>query len=294
MWGIRRLRFATGVDDDLRPFHEAFRRRSRASAARCAPRRSCASRRTAAPVGGARGRDLRAADRVRPRGRDPAPADRRARAAAARGHRAARRAGARRPSPPPRRRELAAFDLAPSRALTLRRAAAEVAARPRRPAGRRPDAGLAPAARHPRHRAVDARVLALYGQGHHDRVPAGDLGYLKLVGRVTHGPPAGARGRRGRARLLRALRRVAGPGRGVPAARGGARACCPSVLRDRPRVEPLAGQELVRQRGVALGLRLREQPLSAHPARVGVPLVRVLLAERLARGPPGRRPAAWP
>ena len=25
MWGIRRMRFATGVDDDLRPFHDAFR-----------------------------------------------------------------------------------------------------------------------------------------------------------------------------------------------------------------------------------------------------------------------------
>ena len=25
MWGIRRLRFATGVDDDLRPFYDAFR-----------------------------------------------------------------------------------------------------------------------------------------------------------------------------------------------------------------------------------------------------------------------------
>ena len=32
-------------------------------------------------------------------------------------------------------------------------------------------------------------MLALYGQGHHDRVPAGDLGYLKLVGRVTTGNP---------------------------------------------------------------------------------------------------------
>ena len=32
-------------------------------------------------------------------------------------------------------------------------------------------------------------VLALYGQGHHDRVPAGDLGYLKLVGRVRTGNP---------------------------------------------------------------------------------------------------------
>ena len=32
-------------------------------------------------------------------------------------------------------------------------------------------------------------MLALYGQGHHDRVPAGDLGYLKLVGRVLSGNP---------------------------------------------------------------------------------------------------------
>jgi DNA-3-methyladenine glycosylase II len=32
-------------------------------------------------------------------------------------------------------------------------------------------------------------VLALHGQGHHDRVPAGDLGYLKLVGRISTGNP---------------------------------------------------------------------------------------------------------
>jgi hypothetical protein len=32
-------------------------------------------------------------------------------------------------------------------------------------------------------------VLALYGQGRFDRVPAGDLGYLKLVGRITTGHP---------------------------------------------------------------------------------------------------------
>ena len=25
MWGIRRMRFAVGVDDDLRPFHDAFK-----------------------------------------------------------------------------------------------------------------------------------------------------------------------------------------------------------------------------------------------------------------------------
>ena len=32
-------------------------------------------------------------------------------------------------------------------------------------------------------------ALALYGQGHHDRVPAGDLGYLKLVARMRTGSP---------------------------------------------------------------------------------------------------------
>ncbi|HWT25136.1 MAG TPA: hypothetical protein VN213_16660, partial [Solirubrobacteraceae bacterium] len=32
-------------------------------------------------------------------------------------------------------------------------------------------------------------ALALHGHGHHDRVPAGDLGFLKLVGRVLTGNP---------------------------------------------------------------------------------------------------------
>ena len=55
MWGIRRLRFATGVDDDLRPFYDAFRddpvigKAVRAAPAAARPPR-------AAAVGGARGR----------------------------------------------------------------------------------------------------------------------------------------------------------------------------------------------------------------------------------------------
>ena len=32
-------------------------------------------------------------------------------------------------------------------------------------------------------------MLSLYGQGHYDLVPAGDLGFLKLVGRLTTGHP---------------------------------------------------------------------------------------------------------
>jgi 3-methyladenine DNA glycosylase/8-oxoguanine DNA glycosylase len=32
-------------------------------------------------------------------------------------------------------------------------------------------------------------MLALYGQGRHDAIPAGDLGLLKLVGRLAGGDP---------------------------------------------------------------------------------------------------------
>jgi 3-methyladenine DNA glycosylase/8-oxoguanine DNA glycosylase len=84
---------------------------------------------------------------------------------------------------------LAALDLAPARAITLRRAAAEVAS------GR---ADLLAADQRPAWRRLRAipgigqwtlEALALYGQGRHERVPASDLGYLKLVGRITTGNP---------------------------------------------------------------------------------------------------------
>ena len=53
MWGIRRLRFATGVDDDLRPFHDAFRDDPVIGrAVRAAP--ELRIRRAPLPVGGAR------------------------------------------------------------------------------------------------------------------------------------------------------------------------------------------------------------------------------------------------
>jgi 3-methyladenine DNA glycosylase/8-oxoguanine DNA glycosylase len=84
---------------------------------------------------------------------------------------------------------LAAMDLAPTRALTLRRVAAELAA------GRVDLFAADPMPGWRRLRSIPGigpwtlEVLALYGQGHHDRVPAADLGYLKLVGRVTTGNP---------------------------------------------------------------------------------------------------------
>ena len=56
-------------------------------------------------------------------------------------------------------------------------------------------------------------MLALHGLGRLDVVPAGDLGYLKLVGRLLTGDPKAVR-RRGRgARVLRALRAVCRPRR---------------------------------------------------------------------------------
>ena len=59
-------------------------------------------------------------------------------------------------------------------------------------------------------------MLALRGQGRHDQLPAGDLGLLQA--RRAHAQrrrPAGAGQRRGGARALRALRRVGGAGGGA-------------------------------------------------------------------------------
>jgi 3-methyladenine DNA glycosylase/8-oxoguanine DNA glycosylase len=72
------------------------------------------------------------------------------------------------------------LDLAPARAIALRRCAA-LAAR-----GRMDEARL---------RAVPGigrwtlEMLALHGHGRMEALPAGDLGYLKLVGRLTTGNP---------------------------------------------------------------------------------------------------------
>ena len=154
MWGIRRLRFATAVDDDLRPFHDEFRDdRVIGKAVRALP--ELRVRRAPTAVGGAVERSHRAADRVRARGRDPAPVDRRARRAAARRPGCATRP---RPQRSPRSRPLGS-----RRWTSRRRARSRCAARrprwprARRPARRRPDARLAAAARDPGHRPVDAR-----------------------------------------------------------------------------------------------------------------------------------------
>ena len=84
---------------------------------------------------------------------------------------------------------LASMDLAPSRALTLVAAAREVARARVDLDCDEPESGWR------RLRTLrgigpwTVQMLALTGQGRLDQLPAGDLGYLKLVGRALYGDP---------------------------------------------------------------------------------------------------------
>jgi 3-methyladenine DNA glycosylase/8-oxoguanine DNA glycosylase len=84
---------------------------------------------------------------------------------------------------------LQSFDLAAGRAISLVRAAREVAA------GRIDLHGPDHERAHARLRAIPGigpwtvEMVALTGQGRLDMVPAGDLGFLKLVGRLRTGNP---------------------------------------------------------------------------------------------------------
>jgi DNA-3-methyladenine glycosylase II len=183
---VERLRFATGVDDDLEPFHAEFRDDPLI------------------------GRVLRAHPGLRPT-RRPEPFEAllaaiteqliefdraveiQRRLIAVLGRRCAETGMRDAPTPAavagtaPARLE--SFDLAGRRCLTLRRAAAEVAHG--RVDLRAPD----PEPGWRRLRAIPGvgpwtiEMLAFLGQGRHDQVAAGDLGYLKLVGRLTTGRP---------------------------------------------------------------------------------------------------------
>jgi DNA-3-methyladenine glycosylase II len=180
--GIARLRFATGVDDDLRPFWDRFR---------------------ADPVIG-RGVRTHRALRVR---RQPDPWETllgaiteqlieleramgiQRRLIAAFGYRCP--ATGMRDAPTPAviavqaSARLVSFDLAPKRALAMRRCAEAVAA------------GRLDLHDHDLRRLRSMReigpwtceMVALHGQGRYDVVPAGDLGFLKIVGRLVTGNP---------------------------------------------------------------------------------------------------------
>jgi DNA-3-methyladenine glycosylase II len=180
--GIARLRFATGVDDDLRPFWDRFR---------------------GDPVIG-RGVRTHRALRVR---RQPDPWETllsaiteqlieleramqiQRRLIAALGYRCPATGMRDAPTPAviavqaPAR--LVSFDLAPKRALAMRRCAEAVAA------------GRFDLQDHDLRRLRSMReigpwtceMVALHGQGRYDVVPAGDLGFLKIVGRLVTGNP---------------------------------------------------------------------------------------------------------
>jgi 3-methyladenine DNA glycosylase/8-oxoguanine DNA glycosylase len=184
--GIARMRFATGVDDDLSAFHEAFRfdpligASVRARPELRVPRRpdpfevlcwavceQLIEYRRAVEI--ERG-IVRAIGRSCERSglRDLPSAQRLAAAAPA---------------------QLERLGLSAGRALALRRCAAEVASG-------RVDLRASDHERGWRRlRAIPGigdwtvDVLALHGQGRHDRIPAGDLAYLKLVGAMLHGRP---------------------------------------------------------------------------------------------------------
>jgi len=183
---IARLRFALGVDDDLEPFHRAFRGDALI------------------------GRAVRAEPTLRPLRRpDPwealyaaiteqlieferAVAIQR-RMIAALGRRCPETGLRDAPSPEavagvaPAR--LASFALAGRRCETLRRAAIEVArgrvdlAAPDHEAGWRRLRAIAGIG------AWTIETLAFLGQGRHDQLAAADVGYSKLVGRLTTGNP---------------------------------------------------------------------------------------------------------
>jgi DNA-3-methyladenine glycosylase II len=180
--GIARLRFAVGVDDDLRPFHERFRddpvigRAVRANPwlrvrRRCHPweallnaiteqliefeRAAAIQRRLIARLG------RRCPDSGLRDAPDPA------------------RVAAQAPA------WLTGLDLAPKRALALRRCAREVAAGRIDPADHDVRRLLAV----PEIGPWTVEMLGLHGHGRYDVVPAGDLGFLKLVARVRTGNP---------------------------------------------------------------------------------------------------------
>ena len=180
--GIARMRFATSVDDDLRPFYDRF---------------------SGDPV---IGRAVRSNPGLRVR-RQPDPWQTllgaiteqlieleramaiQRRLIAAFGYRCP--ATGMRDAPLPEviaaqaPAKLVSFDLAPKRALAMRRCAEAVAA------------GRLDLRDHDLRRLRSMReigpwtceMVALHGQGRYDHVPAGDLGFIKLVGRLMTGNP---------------------------------------------------------------------------------------------------------
>lgn len=188
--GIERVRFAVGADDDLRPFYERFRwdpligravRRDPLRRAWRKPDPFCAL------VAAITEQLIEFQRAIVIQKRIVRRLGRRCPETGLRDMPSARALAGTAPA------RLESFDLAAARAITLRRAAREVAA------GRidldGPDHERAWA----RLRAIPGigpwttEMVALTGQGRLDVVPAGDLGFLKLVGRLRSGGDPRAR-----------------------------------------------------------------------------------------------------
>jgi 3-methyladenine DNA glycosylase/8-oxoguanine DNA glycosylase len=178
---IERLRFALGIDDDLTDFHRRFRRDPLLGPL-IRRRPGFRPRRRPWPweaLASAVVKQLIEADRA-------ARIERRI--AGRWGPRLGEGRGALRDLPPAATiagrapAELAAMDLAPVRAAALRRVAAEVVAgrcRIEDPSADRRLLAL------PQIGPWTVQCLGLHGRGEMDALPAGDLAYIKLVGRLA-------------------------------------------------------------------------------------------------------------
>jgi 3-methyladenine DNA glycosylase/8-oxoguanine DNA glycosylase len=182
---IARMRFALGVDDDLRPFYDRFRDDPLIGASvRARPhlriiRRPDPFEALAWAICEQLIDFERAAAIQR---RIVFKVGRRCRRTGLRDLPAAATLAATAPA------RLQSLDLSAGRALAMRRAAHEVATG-------RADLGTDHERGWRRLRAIPGigswtiEMLALYGQGRYDQIPAGDLGYLRVVGRITSGNP---------------------------------------------------------------------------------------------------------
>ncbi len=234
-WGVERMRFALGVDDDLRPFHDRFR--------------------DDPLIGGAVRRDPSVRLRRRP---EPFEALAWAvteqliefvRAAAIQRRmvlrlgRGCERSGLRDvPSPAKLAAQapaqLCAFDLAPKRAAALRRVAEEVASGRVDLHAEDPLPGWRRLRRIPEIGTWTLSLLALLGQGRYDALPAGDLAYVKLIGRIQSGGDPRVRATEDEVRAFFApygewaglAAASAGPP-GAPPRRGGRGGPCPPAAR---------------------------------------------------------------
>jgi 3-methyladenine DNA glycosylase/8-oxoguanine DNA glycosylase len=181
---IARMRFALGIDDDLRPFYERFRfdpvigRSVRARPHLRIIRRPEPFEALAWAICEQLIESHRASAIQR---RIVVALGRRCEATGLRDLPAAATLAAAAPA------LLESFDLSAGRAAALRRAAGEVASGRADLAGPDLERGWRRLRAIPGIGSWTIEMLALYGQGRYDQIPAGDLGYLRLVGRMTTG-----------------------------------------------------------------------------------------------------------